>query len=89
LQNFSLLGQLRVELSKPTLFGGTQDPLTLDAAVMTGQWTVQHDASTLGYLTVPSYGVPKRLVLQVSPTKEKSAMTYVFEGQYYVQAIKK
>jgi len=88
LQNFSLLGQLRVELSKPTLFGGTQDPLTLDAAVMTGQWTVQHDASTLGYLTVPSYGVPKRLVLQVSPTKEKSAMTYLFEGQYYVQAVK-
>jgi hypothetical protein len=88
LQNFSLLGQLRVELSKPTLFGGTQDPLTLDAAVMTGQWTVQHDASTLGYLTVPSYGVPKRLVLQVSHTKEKSAMTYLFEGQYYVQAVK-
>jgi hypothetical protein len=29
------------------------------------------------------------LVLQVSPTKEKSAMTYVFEGQYYVQAIQK
>jgi hypothetical protein len=32
--------------------------------------------------------VPKRLVLQVSPTKEKSAMTYLFEGQYYVQAVK-
>ena len=89
LQNFSLLGQVQVELSKPTLFGGTQDPQSLNAAVMTGQWTVQHDASTLGYLTVPDYGVPKRLVLQVSPTKEKSAMTYVFEGQYYVQAIQK
>jgi hypothetical protein len=33
--------------------------------------------------------VPKRLVFQVSPTKEKSGMTYVFEGQYYAQAIKK
>ena len=89
LQNFSLLGQVRVELSKPTLFGGTQDPQSLEQAVMTGQWSVQHDASTLGYLTVPNHGVAKRLVLQVSPTKDQSAMTYAFEGQYYVQAIKK
>jgi hypothetical protein len=78
-----------VELSKPKLFGGTQDPQTLHSAVMTGQWTVQHDASTVDYLTVPSYAVPKRLVFQVSPTTEKNAMTYVFEGQYYAQAIKK
>jgi hypothetical protein len=89
LQNFSLLGQVKVEMSKPTLFGGTQDPQSLNTAVMTGHWTVQHDASTVDYLTVPSYGVPKRLVFQVSPTKEKSGMTYVFEGQYYAQAIKK
>ena len=89
LQNFSLLGQVQVELSKPTLFGGTQDPESLNSVVMTGHWTVQHDASTVDYLTVPSYGVPKRLVFQVSPTKEKSGMTYVFEGQYYAQTIKK
>ncbi len=89
LQNFSLLGKVKVAMAKPALFGGNQDPQSLKQAVMTGQWSVQHDASTLGYLTVPPHGVAKRLVLQVSPTKEQAAMTYLFEGQYYVQAAKK
>ena len=89
LQNLALLGQVKVALSKPTLFGGNEDPQLLAQPVMTGQWSVKHDASTLGYLTVPSHGVPKRLLLEVSKANGQPAMTYVFEGQYYAQAVKK
>ncbi|NDC61819.1 MAG: hypothetical protein EBZ60_07395, partial [Betaproteobacteria bacterium] len=45
LQNLSLLGQVKVTMGKPSLFGGVQDPRTLKQAVMSGQWSVQHDAS--------------------------------------------
>ena len=87
LQDFSLLGQVHVEISKPTLFAGTQDPAKLPEAVMTGVWKIKHDAATLSHLQVPDYGVPQKLSLQIAGSSDKPAMSYEFSGQYYVQAI--
>lgn len=71
LQNFSLLGKVKVAMAKPALFGGNQDPQSLRQAVMTGQWSVQHDASTLGYLTVPPMAWPNAWCCRSARPKNK------------------
>ena len=86
LQDFSLLGKVKVEINKPTLFGGTQNPGSLTDAIMSGRWKVQDDAGTLDYLMVPQYGIPEQLKLQVAGTAGQASMSYEFVGQYYVQA---
>lgn len=84
-QALALLGPIKVSLSPPKLFGGTEVVPELNEGMASGDWSIEHDLWTLPEIVIAPNMVTKHLTMNLAADKGPSKTHYRLEGSYFVQ----
>lgn len=82
LQDMSLLGNTKVTLDNPQIWGAEGDPASLNQALMTGTWSLTLDLDLSSVLQIPRFAQINKVKLDLASHSIQIA------GDYYVQADK-
>lgn len=86
LQDLSLLGEMKAEMDKPSLFGGEGDVAQLSDPVFQGQWSFTHELGVLMHVQVPAHAVAGTLEINFFSERGEPVQEIKIKGAYYVRA---